>query len=124
MEGNAVPIQTQADYLGGRIKNTGDHKPEIQHRITATWATLRKLDLWGKSTASIKWKIKVHDAVMIAKLMYGLASIPLTKADGRKNGAFQMKGLTNILHIKNPYWSRVSNKILLERANAKLNGEL
>ena len=56
MEGNVVPIQTQADYLGG-IKNTGDHKPEIQHRITATWATFRKLDLlWGKSTASIKWK--------------------------------------------------------------------
>ena len=55
MEGNVVPIQTQADYLGGRIKNTGDHKPEIQHRITATWATRRKLDLlWGKSTASIK----------------------------------------------------------------------
>ena len=85
MEGNVVPIQTQADYLGGRIKNTGDHKPEIQHRITATWATLRKLDLlWGKSTASIKWKIRVYDAVTVAKLMYGLASIPLTKADGKK----------------------------------------
>ena len=58
-EGNAVPIRTQADYLGGRIKNTGGHKPELQHRITATWATLRKLDLlWGKSAASIKWKSK------------------------------------------------------------------
>ena len=45
MEGNVVPLQTQADYLGGRTKNTGDHKPELQHRITATWATLRKLDL-------------------------------------------------------------------------------
>ena len=84
MEGNAVPIQTQADYLGGRIKNTGDHKPELQRRVTATWATLRKLDLlWGKSTASIKWKIKIYDAVIVAKLMYGLASIPLTEADGR-----------------------------------------
>ena len=31
MDGNVVPIQTQADYLGGRIKNTGDHKPEIQY---------------------------------------------------------------------------------------------
>ena len=29
-QGNAVPIQTQADYLGGKIKNTGDHKPELQ----------------------------------------------------------------------------------------------
>ena len=125
MEGNVVPIQTQADYLGGRIKDTGDHKPEIQHRITATWATLRKLDLlWGKSTASMKWKTRVHDAVTVAKLMYGLASLPRTKADRRKIDAFQMKGLRKILHIKNPYWSRVSNKKLLERAKAKLNGEL
>ena len=71
-------------------QNTGDHKPELQHRITATWATFRKLGLlWGKSTASIKWRIRVYDAVTVAKLMYGLASIPLTKADGRKIDAFE-----------------------------------
>ena len=34
-----------------------------------------------------------------------------------------MKGFQHILEIKNPYWSRVSNKELLERANVKLNGE-
>ena len=103
MERNVVPIQTQADYLGGGIKNTGDLKPELQHRITATRATFRKLDLlWGKSTANIKWKIKVYDAVIVANLMYGLASIPLTKAGGRKIDAFQMKGFRKILHITNP----------------------
>ena len=103
MEGNVVPIQTQADYLGGGIKNTGDHKPELQHRITATWATPRKLDLlWGKSTASMKWKIIVCDAVTVAKLMYGLASIPPTKADGIKIVAFQMKGLRKILKYQKP----------------------
>ena len=97
----------------------------MQHRIIATWAALTKLDLlWGKSTAGIKLKIKVYDAVIVAKLMYGLASIPLTKADGRKNNAFQMKGPRKILNVKNPYWSRVSNKKLLERANIRLSGEL
>ena len=125
LEGNVVPIQTQADYLGGRIKKTGDHKPELQHRITATWATLRKFDLlWGKSTASITWKIEVYDAVTVAKLMYGLASIPLTKADGGKINAFQMKGLRKILNTKSPYRSRVSNKKLLERVNVRPSGEL
>ena len=125
LEGNAVPIQTQADYLGGKIKHTGDHKPELQHRITATWATLRKFGLlWGKSTASTKWKIKVYDAVIVVKLMYGLASIPLTKADGRKLDAFQMNGSRKILNIKSPSWSRVSNKKLLERVNVRLRGEL
>ena len=124
-EGGVVPIQTQAGYLGGRIEDTGDHKPELQHRIAATWATLRKLDLLlAKSTASIKWKIKVYDAVIVAKLTYGLASKPPTKANGRTNDAFQMKGLRKILSIKNPSWSRVSNKKFLERVNVRLSGEL
>ena len=56
--------------------------------------------------------------------MYGLASIPLTKADGRQIDAFQMKGLRKILTITSPYWSRVSNKKLLEKVNVKLKGEL
>ena len=52
-EGDAVPIQPHADYLGGKNNDHSDHKPELQHRISATWATLRKLDLlWGRSTAS------------------------------------------------------------------------
>ena len=54
-QGNTVPIQTQADYLGEKIQNTGDHKPELQHRVSATWKTVRRLDpLWGKPRASIK----------------------------------------------------------------------
>ena len=95
-QGNAVPIQIQADYLGGKIKrkNTGDHKPELQNRITATWATVRRLDLlWGKPRASIKWKRRAYDAVIVAKLTYGLTSIPLSKAGANKLDAFQMRGL-------------------------------
>ena len=96
-QGNAVPIQTQANYLGGKIKNTGDHKPELQHRITATWATVRRLDFMGKPRASITWKLRVYDAVIVAKLMYGLTSIPPSKADANKLDAFQMRGLRKIL---------------------------
>ena len=123
-QGNTVPIQTQADYLGGKIKNTGDHKPELQHRITATWKAVRRLDLqWGKSRASIKWKIRVHDAVIVAKLMYGLTSIQFPKADANKIDALQMRGPRNILKVKHAYWSRISNKKLLEMASDKLGNE-
>ena len=96
----------------------------MQHRITATWNTVRRLDfLWGKSRASIKWKIRVYDAVIVAKLMYGLTSIPLSKADANKIDAFQMRGVRKILKVKHPYWSRISNKKLLEMANEKLGNE-
>ena len=56
--------------------------------------------IMGQVHANIKWKITVYDAVIVAKLMYGLASIPFTKADGRKIDAFQIKILRKILHIK------------------------
>lgn len=35
-----------------------------------------------------------------------------------------MKGLRKILNVKNPYWSRVSNKQVLERVNVRPSGEL
>ena len=123
-QGDAVPMQTRADYLGGEIKNTGDHKPELQHEITATWATVRRLDtLWGKSRASIQWKLRVYDAVIVAKLTCGLTSIPLSKSDANKLDVFQMRGLREILKVKHPYWSRVSNNKFFEIANDKLNNE-
>lgn len=45
--------------------------------------------LWGKSRASIKWKLRVYGSEIVAKLMYGLTSIPLSKADANKLDAFQ-----------------------------------
>ena len=46
-------------------------------------------------------EIKVYGAVIVAKLMYGIASIPLTKADGIKIDACQMKGPRKVLNTKN-----------------------
>ena len=120
-QGNAVPIQTQADYLRGKMKNTGDHKPELQHRITATWTTVRRLDLlWGKSRASTKLKLRVYDAVIVATLMYGLSSIPFPRADANKIDAFQR---AEEKKIKHPCWSRVPDKKLFEIANDKFRNE-
>ena len=67
--------------------------------------------------------LRVYDTVIVAKLMYGLTSIPLSKADANKLDAFQMRGLRKISKIKHPSWSRVSNKKLLEIANDKLRNE-
>ena len=61
--------------------------------------------------------------MIVTKLMYGLTSIPLSRADANKLDAFHMRGLRKILKVKHPYWSRVSNKKLLEMANEKLGNE-
>ena len=69
-------------------------------------------------------KLRVYGAVTVAKLMYGLSSIPLPKADANKLDAFQMRGLRNFLKIKHPYWPRAPSRKLFEIANSKLKNEL
>ena len=53
--------------------------------------------------------------MIVAKLMYGLTSIPFSKADANKIDAFQMRGLRKILRVKHSYWSRIYNKKLLKK---------
>ena len=68
----------------------------------------------GKWRASVKWKIRVYDAVVVAKLMYGLTSVPLSKADANTIVAFHLGGLRNILKVKHQYWSRIKIRSCLK----------
>eukprot|EP00972_Heterocapsa_arctica_P014675 2161559-Heterocapsa_arctica.AAC.1 len=80
--------------------------------------TLKKLNVfWTKSPASVKWKLRVYDAVIVSKLLEGLEALSLTDANIYKLGAFQIRGLRKILGIKHSYWSRVSNKDIMIQAN-------
>jgi hypothetical protein len=118
--GSNVPMHNEANYLGGKITANGSYKKEISHRISMTWLTVKKLDLlWKHEPIPIKWKIRVFDAVIVNKLIYGLETIPLTEKDCDRLDAFQYRGLRKILKIKHPYWSRVSNAEVLRTANQR-----
>ena len=67
----------------------------------------------------MKWKIRVLDAVIVSKLLYGLESVPFTEQDCNRLDAFQYRGLRNIRHIKHPYWSHIKNKDALGLSNAR-----
>ena len=92
----------------------------IRHRITNTWVTVRTLDLlWKNAPVALKWKLRVFDAVIISKLIYGLEAIPFTEQNCKQLDAFQYRGLRNILRIKHYYWSGVKNKRVLLTASKK-----
>ena len=67
----------------------------------------------------VKWKLRVFDAVVVSKLVYGLEPVPFTEQDCNRLDAFQYRGLREILHIKLPYWSHIKNKDVLELANTR-----
>eukprot|EP00972_Heterocapsa_arctica_P025365 3735720-Heterocapsa_arctica.AAC.1 len=64
--------------------------------------TLKKLNtFWTKSPSSIKWKLRVYDAVIVSTLLYGLEALSLTDADRAKLDAFQSRGLRKYLESNN-----------------------
>ena len=72
---------------------------------------------WKKAPVSTTWKMRVHDAVISSKLLYGLEFANLTNAEYEKLDSFQIKALKEILGIKHSYHSHISNEVVMQRAS-------
>ena len=125
LDGGYMPIADRAPYLGTkyvcRQKVTRTSNFEKNNRIINTTATLNKLDLfWKKAPVSTTWKLRVHDAVITSKLLYGLESASATNAEYERLDSFQIKALRKMLGIKHSYHSHVSNEVVMQRANQRI----
>ena len=76
-----------------------------------------------KTPVSFKWKLRVFDAVIISKLLYGLEAIPFTEQDCKQPDAFQYRGIREIFGTKHSYWSGVKNKHVFLAANQRAKTE-
>ena len=61
----------------------------------------------------------MFNAVVESKMLYSLSSICLTVADTRRLDGFQNRCVRKILGIKPAFVSRVSNKVVLEKAGCQ-----
>ena len=87
-----MPVANRAPYLGTNMSAKGNPHFEISIRITNTTTTLNKLDMfWKKAPVSTIYKLRVHDAVISNKLLYGLESASLTHAEHEKLDSCQIK---------------------------------
>ena len=81
-------------YLGCNLNDKGDPAQEVAKRIQDCMTTLNKLHIFVYDSAnSLARKVQVYNAVIRAKLMYGLETIVLNTKVADKLYAFQMKGL-------------------------------
>ena len=80
---------------------------------------LEKVTLfWRNSGVDTKRKLQIYDAIIRAKLVYGLETVQLTESMISRITAFQMRGLRQILGIDHTYVNRTNtNKFLLQKAN-------
>ena len=116
-----VPMADRAPCLGTNMSAKGNHRFEISARMISITATLNKPDLfWKKAPVSTTWKLRVHDAVIISKLFYGLESASLTNAEYERLDAFQVKALRETLGITHSYHSNVSNEVVMQTVNLRM----
>ena len=105
-DGTQVPEKTQAVYLGAVITKKYEYKPELNHRIAVTARVMKNLNkLWPSAPVSTKWKIKVFDAVCVAKLTHVLETLPITPEACKKLDAFYYTSLRKITGIPPAYIS-------------------
>ena len=114
-----LPKNYEATYLGNELNREINVKHEILNKLQTvriTWFKL--LPYWKASDANVKWKLRFFDAVIRAKLLYGLETVHLTKAMLNKIDAFQIRGLRKILNLPSTFIDRrFTNRYVLRRAS-------
>ena len=100
-DGAKVPLMSEVGYLGVKLNDKCDNGKEFKNKIYNNMATLNKLDLfWSRSRCPANFKLYVYDAVIRAKVLYGLVTAELAESEMKSLDVFHLKGLRkdNNLH--------------------------
>jgi len=101
VNGDKMPRKHKATYLGVIVTDENRKSEEIISRIAACNQTANRLKLfWNMAETSINWKLRVFDAVLRSKLLYGLETMELTEQELNKLNAFQIKCIRRILKLE------------------------
>ena len=96
---------TKPKTQGGILKRIKDCTNSLWC-IVITWKRLQSY--WKATNASKKWQLLVYDAIIKSKLLYGLETAQLGKAELKRIDAFQIRGVRQILGKKHTYWDRTA----------------
>ena len=118
-DGSFVPQADEVTYLGGTLTSQVSVANEVSNRIaaaTSTWMSLRMF--WKQAHCSAGNKIRIFNAVVKARLLYGLQMLEIPDAQMSRLEAFHYKGLRQILRMDTTFINRANaNDEVLRRAN-------
>ena len=104
-------------YLGTVVSEDGHVCNELARRIGCARADFKSLcKIWNHSTLPWRKKLAIFASLIESKLLYGLACCCFTVAEERQLNGFQARCIRQILRIKPSFYSRVSNKSVLLKA--------
>ena len=116
-DGTRIVPKDMMAYLGATVYSDGSVSRELGRKLGAAWGEFSKLNrLWKHTTLAATKKIRILQAVVVSRLLYGLSSAWLNKSEVRRLNGFYCRCLRVILRISPAYVSRVSNVTVLQRA--------
>ena len=116
-DGREIQSSDKIVYLGATLHETGDIKSELSKKFGQAWADFSQmLRLWNHSSVSLRRRIEIFQSFITSRLLYGLSSAWLNAAELRRLDGFQARCLRKILRVPSAFFSRVSNKDVLQRS--------
>ena len=100
----------------------GNMNRELNKRIASTMLTLKRLDIyWRHSNCPVRTKLITADAVIRAKVLYGLDSAQLNEPHLKRLDFFQLKIFRKILKLKTTYIDRSNTN---QKTQQQINEEI
>ena len=102
------------------ISGDGRITSELNRRIgmaSADFATLSRI--WNHSNLTRLDKVEIYQVLILSKLLYGLETTWLSAVERRKLDGFHCRCLRRFAGIRPAYWSRITNKGVLDRFAAQ-----
>ena len=121
-DGTPVPKKHEVKYLGCNMNDRADPEREISKRKKETMITLNKLHIFFyNSDNTVTRKMQMFNAIIRAKLMYGLETVVMNTRVKHMLDAFQLKCLRKILKVPTTYIDRqFSNDNVRTQINNRL----
>ena len=102
-----VPKEDDIKYLGVNMNVKAEPQKELSSRIretTVVWKRLGKF--WKQGVVPAHKKIQYYNAILRAKLVYGMETLNMTQKMKNSLRVFHLKGLRQILKIKTTFINR------------------
>ena len=116
-DGTAIEPTNDIVYLGASISDDGRVGKELARRLGMAQREFICLTrIWKHCSLPRQRKMQIFNAMVLSKLVYGLATAWLGKNERSRLDGFQSRCLRSILNIPVAVVSRVSNAAVLQQA--------
>ena len=116
-DGTAIEPTNIIVYLGASISDDGRVGKELARRLGMARREFSCLTrIWKHCSLPRQRKLQILNAMVLSKLIYGLATAWLGKNERSRLDGFQSRCLRSILNVLVAFVSRVSNAAVLQQA--------